>query len=179
MNTLFERVVPSPLGPLTLFANARALVGVFFASHRPAHRLRGQEAASHDVLAEAEISLDRYFRGLDARFVLPTAARGTPFQHDVWSALGDIPLGETWSYEALAKHVGRPNAARAVGMANARNPLSIVVPCHRVVAKHGALAGYAGGVEAKRWLLEHERRIVAGQNGPNGVKVTKIQLPAW
>jgi methylated-DNA-[protein]-cysteine S-methyltransferase len=100
----------------------------------------------------------RYFAGeLSAIDGLPAATRGTPFQRSVWRALRDIPCGETISYAELARRIGRPAAVRAVGLANGANPVSIVVPCHRVIGADGSLTGYGGGIERKRWLLAHER----------------------
>jgi methylated-DNA-[protein]-cysteine S-methyltransferase len=108
------------------------------------------------VLAQTAKQLDAYFAGVREIFDLPLAPRGTPFQHAVWRALAQIPFGETRSYSDIAKAVGRASAVRAVAAANARNPLSIIVPCHRVIGKDGTLSGYAGGIETKRWLLAHE-----------------------
>jgi len=103
--------------------------------------------------------LDAYFEGdLDAVDVIPVATGGTVFQRDVWTALRGIKAGTTTNYGALAARLGRPNASRAVGMANGSNPISIVLPCHRVIGANGTLTGYGGGLPRKRWLLEHERR---------------------
>lgn len=104
-------------------------------------------------------ALTAYFAGdLDAVSKLPVATGGTPFQRDVWEALRRIPTGRTTTYGELAVELGRPGASRAVGLANGSNPIAIVVPCHRVIGSNGALTGYAGGLQRKRWLLEHERR---------------------
>lgn len=97
-----------------------------------------------------------YFAGERTEFDLPLAAVGTQFQRRVWAALREIPFGVTWSYGQLALHIGQPTASRAVGLANGRNPIAIVVPCHRVIGASGTLTGYAGGIERKRWLLDHE-----------------------
>jgi methylated-DNA-[protein]-cysteine S-methyltransferase len=111
--------------------------------------------------SEAARALDAYFGGdLDALAHLPTATNGTPFQQTVWRALRDIPVGETESYGALAARIGQPRAARAVGLANGSNPVAIVVPCHRVIGSNAALTGYGGGLDRKRWLLEHEGRAL-------------------
>ena len=114
-------------------------------------------------MEEARDQLRAWFAGRRTTFDLPLRPRGTPFQLSVWRALGEIPYGETSSYRELAVAVGQPSAARAVGAANARNPLSIVVPCHRVIGARGELTGYAGGVERKRWLLEHERAVASSR----------------
>ncbi|WP_129336420.1 methylated-DNA--[protein]-cysteine S-methyltransferase [Cellulomonas endophytica] len=159
-------VVDSPVGPLTLVAGdegptAGHLVGVYMVDHRPAPdrtrfgtRLAGPGTGS--VLDEAARQLDAWFAGRRRDFDLPTAAAGTDFQREVWAGLAQIPYGTTWSYGRLATHIGRPAAVRAVGMANGRNPLSIVVPCHRVVGSDGSLTGYAGGPGRKRHLLDLE-----------------------
>src|SRR5205085_9923425 len=106
--------------------------------------------------------LREFFAGERTAFELPLRPAGTPFQRAVWDALLEVPYGETTGYGALAQRLGRPGAARAVGLANARNPLAIVVPCHRVVGASGALTGYAGGLERKRFLLELEARGAGG-----------------
>ncbi|HEU4405126.1 MAG TPA: methylated-DNA--[protein]-cysteine S-methyltransferase [Polyangiaceae bacterium] len=155
----FERQVPSPVGPLRLVASASALVGLYFPGHRGAPAPGRPADERHPVLAQAEAQLREYFAGRRLAFSLPLAPRGTPFQRRVWRALVAIGPGETRSYAELARGLGRPTAARAAGAANAKNPLSIVVPCHRVVGSGGALTGYAGGLERKAWLLAHERAL--------------------
>jgi len=113
---------------------------------------------AHDP-AGRSTALDAYFAGeLGAIDALPVATRGTPFQRTVWQALRSIPCGGSLSYSALAAQIGRPAAVRAVGLANGANPVGVVVPCHRVVGARGALTGYGGGIERKRWLLAHEQR---------------------
>ena len=103
--------------------------------------------------------MKRYFDGeLAAINELPVRTAGTPFQRDVWRALREIPHGTTVSYGKLAKQIGRPNAVRAVGLANGSNPIGVVVPCHRVIGSNGSLTGYGGGIERKRWLLDHENK---------------------
>ena len=105
-------------------------------------------------------AIAKYFAGdLDAIDALPVATHGTPFQQSVWRALRNIPCGTTVSYLELAKQIGRPAAVRAVGLANGANPIGVVVPCHRVIGANGSLTGYGGGLERKRWLLEHERQM--------------------
>ncbi len=161
MTGLVETTVVSPLGDLRLVASATALVGVYFTDHRPAPRVEARTVARHPVLDRAAREIGEYLDGARQRFNVPIAPRGTPFQLAVWRALSAIPFGATRSYAELARAVGRPRAARAVGAANAHNPLSIVVPCHRVVATGGLLAGYAGGIDAKRWLIAHEQHDTA------------------
>jgi methylated-DNA-[protein]-cysteine S-methyltransferase len=146
----------SPLGVLRLYAHADELVGVYLpdqdAPPAPHH--------ASDVLRATAAQLAEYFAGERREFDLPIAPRGTGFQEIVWRALVAIPYGETRSYGALAQAIGRPSASRAVGAANGRNPISIIVPCHRVIAASGDLTGYAGGLAAKKWLLAHEVRAM-------------------
>lgn len=155
----------SPLGPVSVAWDGLALVALdFSAPERMASRLRARYGAHVGVRASRDpggltARTRAYFAGdVDALAAVPVEGGGTPFQRRVWAALRDIPAGKTESYSALATRLGAPRAARAVGLANARNPVAIAVPCHRVVGADGSLTGYAGGLERKRWLLEHERR---------------------
>ncbi|HYO57946.1 methylated-DNA--[protein]-cysteine S-methyltransferase [Archangium sp.] len=157
---LFTTTLKSPVGSLRLFALEEALTGIYLENHKGAPALVASERDDHPVLLAARRQLEEYFAGERVSFELPLEPAGTPFQKTVWRALREIPLGVTWSYADLARHIGREGAARAVGSANARNPLSIVVPCHRVVGTGGKLTGYAGGVPTKQWLLEHEQRLL-------------------
>ena len=146
--------LPSPVGVLRLYAHDDELVGVYLPE-------QAAPAAPHfasPVLSATAAQLVEYFAGQRREFELPIAPRGTGFQAIVWHALTKIPFGETRSYGELAHAIGRPAASRAVGAANGKNPISIIVPCHRVIAGSGALTGYAGGLAAKRWLLAHELR---------------------
>ncbi|HEX2677778.1 MAG TPA: methylated-DNA--[protein]-cysteine S-methyltransferase [Polyangiales bacterium] len=156
-STLHHTTFASPLGALDLYASDGALVAAYFAEHRHRPRLVASAAPEHAVLRQACEQLHEYFCGARRDFSVPLAARGTAFQHEVWRALRDIPFGAVRSYAELARAIARPEASRAVGAANGRNPLSIFVPCHRVIGSSGELTGYAGGLAAKRWLLEHER----------------------
>ena len=164
-STIYHRIA-SPLGPITLCANDQGLLGVWLARQTSQPAELGKADPDHPIIVWAATELANYFAGhftgnltgQGRTFSVPLAARGTPFQLLVWQALRSIPYGQTWSYQDLAEAIGRPTAARAVGMANGKNPLSIVVPCHRVIGKNGRLTGYAGGVERKAWLLEHETR---------------------
>jgi methylated-DNA-[protein]-cysteine S-methyltransferase len=151
--------VTSPLATLRLFSNAGELVGVYL----PDQDAPDAPTRRNDVLDAAAAQLAEYFAGSRRTFELPLGPRGTGFQQRVWRALEAIPYGETRSYGELARAIGRPAASRAVGTANARNPISIIVPCHRVIAASGALTGYAGGMAAKRWLLDHEQRVAGVQ----------------
>jgi methylated-DNA-[protein]-cysteine S-methyltransferase len=143
--------VDSPIGPLLVTGDGDAVTGLYM-DREPEGGRRDDAAFAH-----ARAQLGAYFAGELARFEIPLAARGTEFQRRVWHALGEIPYGETTTYGELAAAIGRPDACRAVGLANGRNPISIVVPCHRVIGSGGALTGYGGGIERKRWLLAHER----------------------
>jgi len=148
----------SPLGPMLLAATDRGLAGVWFEGQRHGPDARGwREDPAHRVLREAAAQLAAYFAGARTDFDLPLDLQaGTPFQQSVWDALRGIPRGRTTSYAELARRLGRPQAARAIGAAVGRNPVSIVVPCHRVLGTAGALTGYAGGLERKTALLQLE-----------------------
>jgi methylated-DNA-[protein]-cysteine S-methyltransferase len=155
-------VIDSPLGPLLIGAEGGALTTLWM-SPLPDRRPEGSDAADRAVLQAAAAQLDAYFGGRLTSFDLPLSPRGTPFQRSVWSALLEIPFGETRSYGTLAERLARPGAARAVGLANGQNPISIIIPCHRVIGSDGGLTGYGGGLERKAWLLEHEGSRGSGQ----------------
>lgn len=144
-------IVSSPVGPLTLTQEDQALTGLHFGEHPQ----QGAEDPT-PLLEEAARQLEEYFAGQRKEFSLPLAPKGTEFQLRVWQALLQIPYGETRSYGELAAMVGNPKACRAVGGANHRNPLSILIPCHRVVGTKGSLTGYAGGLAIKEFLLKLE-----------------------
>ena len=154
--TIHFRQIDSPLGPLTVSASDAGLHALEFPQDSWLLSRDGWREADHPLLREAQRQLDEYFAGLRRTFELPLAPRGTPFQREVWFALADIPYGQTCTYAQLAMRLGRPAASRAVGAANGRNPLGIILPCHRVVGANGALTGFSGGLEAKRFLLELE-----------------------
>lgn len=146
--------VSSPLGALQLYAIGDALIGLHLpGSDEPAPPGVNQRT---EILVCASAQLTEYFAGKRKQFDLPLDLRGTGFQTQVWRALLAIPYGETCSYGELAQAIGRPTASRAVGAANGRNPISIIVPCHRVIGASGELTGYGGGMPAKQWLLGHE-----------------------
>jgi methylated-DNA-[protein]-cysteine S-methyltransferase len=153
------------VGPLTLVAADGALAGLYMERHRhqPAEATFGER--DHAPFARVIEQLTEYFDGGRTTFDVPLDLGGTPFQRVVWEALRDIPYGETFSYGQLADRIGRPTASRAVGLANGRNPVSIIVPCHRVVGSTGDLTGYGGGIERKRYLLDFERHHAAGDLG--------------
>jgi methylated-DNA-[protein]-cysteine S-methyltransferase len=156
--------IESPLGPLLVSASERGLTGLYFERYRhgprPVERagwmMADQQAAHSAIFAAAEQQLGEYFAHQRTEFDLPLDPRGTAFQLRVWTILRTIPYGATMSYLDLARRLGDPRATRAVGSANGRNPISIVIPCHRVIGAHGDLVGFGGGLERKRLLLEHE-----------------------
>jgi methylated-DNA-[protein]-cysteine S-methyltransferase len=149
-----KTLVDSPVGTLTLVAEDGVLAGLFMAEHRHAPPL--DLAVDQAGLPAVREQLVAYFARDLKEFDLPLAVTGTPFQEQVWTALRTIPYGETWTYRELAEAIGRPTAVRAVGLANGRNPVSIVVPCHRVIGAGGGLTGYGGGLAAKQRLLSLE-----------------------
>jgi methylated-DNA-[protein]-cysteine S-methyltransferase len=162
------RVIDSPLGPILLGADPGGRLTQLHlgagADQGEAHHARdaghGGDAAdgAGRILDDATAQLGAYFEGRLQSFDLPLAMKGSPFQHQVWSALREIPFGTTVSYGQLADMLGRPGSARAVGHANGRNPIPVIVPCHRVIGSTGRLTGYGGGLEAKRMLLDLETR---------------------
>jgi methylated-DNA-[protein]-cysteine S-methyltransferase len=154
----------SPIGELVLVAGADGLCGLWFTDEGEGEAMQAWLARAYPgatlswrAQPDLEAPLRAYFAGnLKAIDKMKVAPHGTPFQLRVWQALRRIPVGETWTYAQLAKEVGNPSATRAVGAANGRNPIALVVPCHRVVASSGRLGGYAGGLHRKEWLLRHE-----------------------
>lgn len=159
--TRSHTVVDSPIGPLTLVDDGGALAGLYMREQR--HLPDSSALGSRDdrVLPEVRAQLDAYFAGALRDFDVPLATEGTPFQRQVWTALREVPYGSTCTYADLAAAIGRPTAVRAVGAANGRNPVCLVVPCHRVVGAGGALTGYAGGLERKAYLLAMELRATS------------------
>ncbi len=162
MSEVVTTAVDSPVGTLRLVAGTAGLIAVLWPGDRE-DRVRLPDAVpadpDHVLLRPAVDQLGEYFAGTRQEFVLALDPRGTEFQRLAWAALARIPFGETRTYAQQASEMGRPAAVRAVGGANGRNPLSIVVPCHRVVGADGSLTGFAGGVPAKAWLLDHEARV--------------------
>jgi methylated-DNA-[protein]-cysteine S-methyltransferase len=154
--------MPSPLGPMLLVADARgeALAGIYLDRQKyfPDDAGAWSDAPGLPLFRKAMAQLDEYFAGTRTAFDLPLAPEGTAFQRAVWTAIGAVPFGATISYGELARRCGRPSAVRAAGAATGRNPLTIVIPCHRIVGSSGALTGYAGGLERKRALLALEAR---------------------
>jgi methylated-DNA-[protein]-cysteine S-methyltransferase len=161
--TLAYQSLESPVGELTLLADDSALVAILWETE---HYNRDQfgpstPAVDHLILRKTRQQLEEYFGGGRREFDLPLCPRGTCFQMRVWSGLRDIPYGELWSYGRLARHIGQDGAARAVGAANGRNPIPIIIPCHRVIGSDGTLTGFGGGLDVKARLIAIER----GDNG--------------
>jgi len=156
MTTLRYRIIGSPIGPLTLAGNGSTLMHLRMADQTHEPDRAGWEPADPDAFADVVKQLDAYFAGTLTEFDVDMQSAGTEFQLRVWAALQTIPYGETRSYGQIAEQIGSPAASRAVGLANGRNPISIIVPCHRVIGSSGGLTGYGGGIERKRALLELE-----------------------
>lgn len=158
--SLVYKTVESPVGKLKMVASDKGLVAVLWQNDKPSRVRLGEltEGSRHPVLLKAEKELAEYFAGKRKAFSVPLDMRGTGFQRNVWEALLAIPFGETRSYGQLAKQIGKPSASRAVGAANGKNPLSIIVPCHRVIGSTGKLTGFAGGMQTKAQLLSMERQ---------------------
>lgn len=147
----------SPLGSLLLVGRGDALAGLYLADHAKCPRVEAGWEERPEPFSDTRRQLAEYFDGTRVDFDVRLALAGTPFQAEVWNALRGIPYGETISYAELARRIRRPAAVRAVGSANGRNPVSIIVPCHRVIGHDGSLSGYGWGPERKAWLLDHER----------------------
>jgi methylated-DNA-[protein]-cysteine S-methyltransferase len=152
--------VESPIGELLAVGDSRALHGLYMQEGRTPITVRAGWEATDEPFADARAQLAEYFAGQRRAFDLPLAMAGSPFQRRVWRALQDIPYGETISYGELARRIGVPSASRAVGVANGRNPLCVIVPCHRVIGVDGSLTGYGGGLARKRLLLELEAGVL-------------------
>ena len=156
---LWGRSIQTPVGRLTLVASRDGLVAVLWPDERPGRVALDaifRDGIDNQHIRAAADQLSDFFVGRRRSFDVPLDMRGTSFQREVWAALTTIPFGETRSYRDIAEAIGRPAACRAVGAANGRNPVSIIVPCHRVIGTGGSLTGFAGGLEAKRWLLSLE-----------------------
>jgi methylated-DNA-[protein]-cysteine S-methyltransferase len=154
----YYSIVKSPINDLLLVADDGALTGLYFAGrdHIPAASKQWKFNAQHPVLKQAAKELQEYFAGKRTEFSVPLRLAGTDFQQRVWREISLIPYGETITYSDLAKRAGAPQAIRAAGAATGRNPVSVIIPCHRVMGKNGSMRGFAGGLDRKRHLLEHE-----------------------
>jgi methylated-DNA-[protein]-cysteine S-methyltransferase len=165
-SVLVQTKLDSPVGTLQLIvsnAGIRALLWPMDGARVRVGPTELVDPTDHEVLIATKQQLEEYFAGTRTKFDLPLDPIGTMFQLDAWRALSTIDYGKTASYAEQASNIGRPKAVRAVGAANGKNPISIIVPCHRVIGSNGSLTGFAAGVDAKRWLLDHERRV-AGES---------------
>ncbi|MCD9517913.1 methylated-DNA--[protein]-cysteine S-methyltransferase [Photobacterium phosphoreum] len=153
---IYFHTMDSPIGCLTLYATDHALTAILYQDQTPQPET-ATYMPQHPLLVECKQQLQQYFAGTRQQFDLPLAPKGTDFQQRVWQSLGTIPYGVCWSYQQLAISIGNIKACQAVGMANSKNPLSIIIPCHRVIGKNGKLTGYAGGLDKKQTLLELEK----------------------
>lgn len=165
IDRVFYRTEASPIGELLLTSDGEAVTGIYMEGGKGSPHPEAYWVRDDERLAAAAAQLTEYFAGSRVAFDLPLAPRGTEFQRRVWDALREIPYGETISYAELARRIGQPSAMRAVGLANGRNPISIVVPCHRVIGADGSLTGYGGGIDRKRVLLDLEARVSSGTRG--------------
>lgn len=154
----YYRKIESPVGLITLVSNEKALVSLIWGSFEATGKC--ELASSHPILMAAEIQLKEYFMGQRTSFDIPLDLKGTEFQKRVWKELTKIPYGQTMTYAEQARNLGQPKSARAVGTANGKNPISVIIPCHRVIGTDGSLTGYAGGLEIKRQLLAIEGKEV-------------------
>ena len=150
---MFQQTIDSPLGPVQICADDHGICKINLGIVTPAPDLPSE------LTELAASQLQQYFAGSLTRFSLPLAAAGTAFQQQVWQALSQLSFGQTCSYADIARAIANPKAVRAVGAANGKNPIAIVVPCHRVIGANGTLTGYAGGLDNKAWLLAHEQKF--------------------
>jgi methylated-DNA-[protein]-cysteine S-methyltransferase len=171
----FYKIIASPVGALKLVASDEGLAAILWENDDPKRVRLGELTpnAEHPVLLQAERQLGEYFAGKRSAFTVKLAMAGTAFQKKVWEALLTIPFGETRSYADLARQIGNPKACRAVGAANGKNPVSIIAPCHRAIGSDGALTGFAGGLEAKQYLLTLE-----GKPAKSAARRSKVALGA-
>ncbi len=166
----------TPIGPMLLTSDGTGLTGLYMVEHKHGEDVRDGWIADDTAVPfrEAKQQLTSYFAGKLTEFDLPLATRGSDFQRNVWEELRTIPFGSTISYGELARRLGNPNASRAVGLANGRNPISIIVPCHRVIGANGKLTGYGGGLPRKAALLAFESAVIAGGPRPFPSSVEEI-----
>jgi methylated-DNA-[protein]-cysteine S-methyltransferase len=161
MTALLYTTTPSPIGELLLIGDGHSLHGLHMLGAPRPRRIDAGWSRDEGPFAEAIEQLEEYFAGRRTQFELPLQLRGNPLELRVWHALQEIPYGETTSYGELARRIGHPDGARAVGLANGRNPIAVIVPCHRVIGATGKLVGYGGGLERKRLLLELESGVLS------------------
>jgi methylated-DNA-[protein]-cysteine S-methyltransferase len=157
MSPLIYTTIDSPIGQLLLLSDGEALRGLYMQEGRKPATINPNWVCSTEPFADVTAELNEYFAARRTVFDIPLVLEGAPFEREVWHALREIPYGETVSYGEIARRVNQPSAARAVGLANGRNPIAVIVPCHRVIGADGTLTGYGGGLERKRLLLELEQ----------------------
>jgi methylated-DNA-[protein]-cysteine S-methyltransferase len=162
-STSSTTTIESPIGPLQLTAEDGWLTLLFMDAQRHAPAVSQAWREDRATFGAAIEQLDAYFAGELTTFDVPLRPAGTDFQRAVWAALETVPFGKTRSYGEVAAQVGRPSASRAVGQANGRNPIAVIIPCHRVIGSSGSLTGYGGGLDRKQWLLAHEQRVLGDQ----------------
>ena len=166
--TFSRRTCEAPFGVVTVIGSDLGIRFVMFSNDahpKPLEKLHISDTEMHDSVNDAITQLDEYFAGSRRDFELPLDLQGTEFQIAAWNALAEIPYGRTASYGQQAASIGRPKAVRAIGGANGRNPVAIVLPCHRIVGADGSLTGFGGGIEVKKWLLDHEQSILHSTTG--------------
>jgi methylated-DNA-[protein]-cysteine S-methyltransferase len=168
---IFYTTLDSPVGALFLTSNGEAITELFMEKHKGGPKPIGDWRRDDGLFREAADQLRAYFAGELTEFDLRLAAVGAPFQQRVWAELRKIPYGSTISYGELARRIGAPKAPRAVGAANGSNPISIIIPCHRVIGSNGKLTGYGGGIERKKFLLEFEAETLAKGSGDCGLRI--------
>jgi len=159
--TTYYTTMPSPIDDLLLISDGRALTALWMQTTPTEITIDPAWKRDPGPFRDVVRQLEAYFAGDLTQFNVPLAAKGTEFQQTVWNALSALPFGARVSYGEIARRIGRPSASRAVGLANGRNPIGIIVPCHRVIGAGGSLTGYGGGLERKQWLLEHEATVAA------------------
>jgi methylated-DNA-[protein]-cysteine S-methyltransferase len=166
--TFSRRTCEAPFGVVTVIGSDLGIRFVMFSNDahpKPLEKLHISDTEIHESVNDAIAQLDEYFAGYRRDFELPLDLQGTEFQIAAWNALAEIPYGRTASYGQQAASIGRPKAVRAIGGANGRNPVAIVLPCHRIVGADGSLTGFGGGIEVKKWLLDHEQSILHSTTG--------------
>src|SRR5262245_46053993 len=161
---IYYSYIESPLGRMLVAGDGQFVTGLFMPRHKGQSGPDAEWQHSDAPFAAVRQQLGEYFAGERQQFDVPLKLNGTPFQQRVWQALVQIPFNTTITYSQLAQRVAQPTASRAVGHANGRNPISILVPCHRVIGANGGLRGYAGGIDIKRWLLAFERQVIAADS---------------
>lgn len=159
---------PSPIGVIEIVGTNQAIISILYTNlEKPEHLLNKSDPK---VIHDCCLQLDEYFKGERTEFFIPYIIKGTDFQKDVWQALTKISYGQTTSYGDIAKRINRDKAVRAVGSANGKNQLNIIIPCHRIIGKNGKLTGYGGGLQRKKWLLNHEKSNITHSICKNGIK---------